>query len=138
MTPGKNFIAGVKAATDKLFTGVNDNNCSPVLLTLVKNLSPVSTTPAITENPWQGLLAGNVDTSEQLIASVVDIGDKHSFANISTNFRKILSSAALGMNLYGMTKGLVSLLSLFASWQVSTVLFNRNDPGVAQEQPWNP
>jgi hypothetical protein len=29
-----------------------------------------------------------VDTAEQLIADVVDTGDKHSFANISANFLK--------------------------------------------------
>jgi hypothetical protein len=32
--------------------------------------------------------AGVADTTEQLIASVIDTGDKHSFANISANFRK--------------------------------------------------
>ena len=42
-------------------------------------LSPVSTTPAITENPWQGLIPG-----------VVDTGDKNSFENIFVNFRKNL------------------------------------------------
>ena len=52
------------------------------------NLSPVSTTPAITENPCQGLIAGVndtgdkffagvVDTPEQFFAGVVDTGDKH-------------------------------------------------------------
>jgi hypothetical protein len=57
------------------------------------NLSPVSTTPAITEDRLQGFIAGIVDTGisvidtgEQLIASVVDIDDKHSFGSISANF----------------------------------------------------
>jgi hypothetical protein len=51
-------------------------------------------TPVITENPCQGLITGVNDTgdkfvAEQLITGVVDTaGDKHSFANISTNFRK--------------------------------------------------
>ncbi len=45
----------------------------------MRNLSPVSTTPAITENPWQGLFTGVVDTGEQLIAGVFDTGDKNSF-----------------------------------------------------------
>ncbi len=34
--------------------------------------------------------AGGVDTAEQFIAGVVDTADKHSFANISANFRKKL------------------------------------------------
>jgi hypothetical protein len=57
-----------------------------------ENCSTVLMTPAITENPLQGLqiIAGAVDTGEQLIAGVVDTGDKHSFANISANFRKIV------------------------------------------------
>jgi hypothetical protein len=67
-----------------------------VSLTPVRNLLPVSTTPAITENPWQGLLVGVnnkfitgvIDTREQLITSVIDTGDKHSFANVSVNFPK--------------------------------------------------
>jgi hypothetical protein len=62
-----------------------------VLLTPVRNLLPVSTTPGITENPWQGLFAsvndkfivGVIDTGEQLFT-----GDKHSFANVSENFQK--------------------------------------------------
>ncbi len=52
------------------------------------NLSPVSTTPGITENPLQGLIAGVVDTgdnffagvvdtAEQFYSGVVDTGDKH-------------------------------------------------------------
>ncbi len=45
------------------------------------NWSPVSTTPAITENPWQ-IKAGVVDTIKQFISGVVD---KHSFDNISEN-----------------------------------------------------
>jgi hypothetical protein len=70
-----------------------------VTTTPVINLSAVSTTLAITENPWQGLITGVnntgnkffpdvVDTAEQLIAGVVDTGDKHSFAIISANFQK--------------------------------------------------
>ncbi len=43
---GDKFIAGVVDTAD---------NWSPVS---TKNLSPVSTTPTITENPWQGLIAG--------------------------------------------------------------------------------
>ena len=35
-----------------------------------------------------GVLVLVVDTAEQLIAGVVDTADKHSFANISENFRK--------------------------------------------------
>ncbi len=69
-------IAGVVVTAD---------NWSPVSTI---NLSPVSTTPAITENPWQGLIAGVndtgdkffagvVDTAEQFSAGVVDTGDKH-------------------------------------------------------------
>jgi hypothetical protein len=50
--------------------------------------------PAINENPWQGLIAGVndkvfagvVDTAEQLIANVVDTGDQHSSAIISREF----------------------------------------------------
>jgi hypothetical protein len=33
-------------------------------------------------------IAGVVDTAEQFIAGVVDTANKHSFANISANFRK--------------------------------------------------
>jgi hypothetical protein len=33
--------------------------------------------------------------AEQLIAGVVDTGDKHSFANISVNFRKKLEMAPM-------------------------------------------
>jgi hypothetical protein len=67
---------------------VTHNKLSPVTTTPVINSSAVSTTLAITENPWQGLIAGVVDTAEQFITGVVDTGDKHSFANISANFRK--------------------------------------------------
>jgi hypothetical protein len=42
----------------------------------VINLSPVSTTPAITENPWQGLIAGVIDTDDKFIAGVVDTGEQ--------------------------------------------------------------
>ncbi len=72
---------------DKFITGVvvTADNWSPVATI---NLSPVSTTPAITENLWQGLItgvndtgdtffAGVVDTAEQLFAGVVDTSDKH-------------------------------------------------------------
>jgi hypothetical protein len=62
----------------------------------VRNLLPVSTTPVITENPWQGLfagvndkfIAGVIDTGEQLITGVIDTCDKHLFANVSENFQK--------------------------------------------------
>jgi hypothetical protein len=66
---------------------VTGYNCSPVLLSPAINLSLVSTTPAITENLLQGLIAGVVDSGEQLV-SVVDTDDKHSLANISANFQK--------------------------------------------------
>ncbi len=33
-------------------------------------------------------IAGVVDTAEQFIAGVIDTANKHSFANISANFRK--------------------------------------------------
>jgi hypothetical protein len=42
LVTGNKFIAGV------IVTG---DNCSPVSLTAVKNLFPISMTPAITENP---------------------------------------------------------------------------------------
>ncbi len=58
--------------------------CSPVSLSPAINLSQVSTTPAITENPGQGLIAGVIDTD-----------DKHSFSNISANFRKNRKRAAM-------------------------------------------
>jgi hypothetical protein len=61
-----------------LFTGVVD--------TSEKNLSLVSTTPVISNKSVTRIIAGVVDTGEQLIAGVVDTGDKHSFANISVNF----------------------------------------------------
>ena len=76
LVTGDKFIAGVVVPAD---------NWSPVSTI---NLSPVSTTPAITENPLQGLIAGVVDTgdkffagvvdtAEQFLAGVVDTGDKH-------------------------------------------------------------
>jgi hypothetical protein len=76
LVTGDRFIAGVVVTAD---------NWSPVSTI---NLSPVSTTPAITENPWQGLItgvvdtgykffAGVIDTAEQLFTSVVDTSDKH-------------------------------------------------------------
>ena len=37
---------------------------------------------------WPPVFFFLFDTGEQLIAGVVDTGDKHSFANISANFRK--------------------------------------------------
>ncbi len=69
-----------------------------VSTTLVINLSPVSTTPPIKENPRQRLIAGVndtpdkfvsgvIDTAKQFIAGVVDTADKHSFAIISANFK---------------------------------------------------
>jgi hypothetical protein len=45
-------------------------------LTPVRNLLPVSTTPAITENPSQGLFAGVVDTGNKFIGGVVDTGEQ--------------------------------------------------------------
>jgi hypothetical protein len=76
LVTGDKFIAGVVVTAD---------NWSPVSTI---NLSPVSTTPAIAENPWQRLIAGVndtgdtffvgvVDTAEQLFAGVVDTGDQH-------------------------------------------------------------
>jgi hypothetical protein len=56
-----------------------------VSLTPVRNLSRVSLTLAI--NLSTVLL---ICTSEQLITGVVDTSDKHSFTNISANFRKNL------------------------------------------------
>jgi hypothetical protein len=47
------------------------------------SLLPVATTPVI-------IYRGVIDTSKQLITSVVDNGDKHKVANISLNFRKNL------------------------------------------------
>ncbi len=63
------------------------------------NLSLVSTTLPIKENPWLRLIAGVndtadkfvsgvVDTAEQFIAGIADTADKHSFAIISANFHK--------------------------------------------------
>ncbi len=43
--------------------------------------------------------AGVVDTAEQFITGVNDTGDKHSFANISANFRK--NSKKLQRNTWG-------------------------------------
>ncbi len=65
------------------------------------NLSPVSTTPPITANPWQRLIADVVDTgdkfvsgvgdtTEQFIAGVLYTADKHSFAIIFANFQKMI------------------------------------------------
>ncbi len=69
-------------------------------MTPVINLSPVSTTPPITENPWQRLIAGVNDTGDkfvsgvndtakQFVAGVIDTADKHSFAIFSANFKKV-------------------------------------------------
>jgi hypothetical protein len=74
------FIAGVV---------VTGTNCSQVTTTPVINLSAVSTTPGITENPgkkihWRSLKIRD----KKFIAGGNDTCDKHSFANISTNFRK--------------------------------------------------
>jgi hypothetical protein len=92
-----------------LFTGVVDtrdifmasvivtgDNCSKVTMTPAINLLPLSTTPPITENQCQRLIAGAVDTSElcqhchwhhqTIIASVVDTANKLSFPIISANF----------------------------------------------------
>jgi hypothetical protein len=79
---GEKFIIGV------IVTG---NNFSAVSMTPVINLSPVSTTPPMKENPWQRLITGVSDTAhtaKQFIAGVVDTADKHSFAIILANFRK--------------------------------------------------
>jgi hypothetical protein len=54
LVTGDKFIAGVV---------VTANNWSPVSTII---LSPVSTTPVITENPWQGLIAGVVDTGDNI------------------------------------------------------------------------
>jgi hypothetical protein len=61
-----------------LFTGVfvTGDNCSPLSLTPVRNLSLKSTTPAITENPCQGLFAGVVVTGDEFIGGVVDTGEQ--------------------------------------------------------------
>ncbi len=115
-------------AVKNFFSGVFDNgeqfsgdHCSPGSLILVINLSPgslsaaiivqrwqrhrwfiyrrLTATAPITENPWQRLIAGVVDTGDkfvsgvvgtakQFIAVVIDTADKHSFAIISANFRK--------------------------------------------------
>jgi hypothetical protein len=75
-------------------------------------LSPVSTSPGITENLWLGLItavvgtgnkfiAGVVDTGEQLIASVFDTSYKHSFANISANFLKKLKQPKVNIHIPG-------------------------------------
>ncbi len=74
-------------------------------LTPPKNLSPVSLTPLVNfrlsgylyrqdsliagvADTAEKFIAGVVDTAEQFIAGVVDTAKKHSFANISANFRK--------------------------------------------------
>jgi hypothetical protein len=62
-------------------------------------LTPAKNFSLLVISPWQGLIAGVVDTgdkffagvvdtAEQLIAGVVDTGDKYSFANISANFKR--------------------------------------------------
>jgi hypothetical protein len=38
-------------------------------------------------------MAGVVDTDEQLIASVIDTSDKHSFVNISAKLKKKIETA---------------------------------------------
>ncbi len=80
-------------------------NLSPVSLTPLNNFSAVLLTPAINFrllgylyrqdsliagviDTAEKFIAGVVDTAEQFIAGVVDTADKHSFANISANFRK--------------------------------------------------
>jgi hypothetical protein len=64
LVTGDKFIAGVVVTAD---------NWSPVSTI---NLSPVSTTPAITENPWQGLIAGGVDTGDKFFARGVDTAEQ--------------------------------------------------------------
>jgi hypothetical protein len=49
------------------------------------NLSLVPLSPA---NLCQGLITGFNVTGDKFIAGNIDNGDKHSFANISANFRK--------------------------------------------------
>ncbi len=92
LVTGNKFIAGVVVTGD---------NCSPV------SLSPVIIVHRCRWHRWEKfitgindtgdhwksvtrIIAGVVDTGEQLIAGVVDTGDKHSFANISVNFWKNL------------------------------------------------
>jgi hypothetical protein len=95
------MFTGVIDIDEKLFicVVVTGDHFSAVSMTPVINLSLVSTTPPIKENPWQRLIAGVnntadkffsgvIDTAEQFIAGVNDTGDKHSFAIISVNFRK--------------------------------------------------
>ncbi len=55
-------------------------SCSAVSTTPAINLSLVST-PAITENPWQVLIAGVVDTGDKFFAGVVDTA-KQLFAGV--------------------------------------------------------
>jgi hypothetical protein len=56
LVTGNKFISGVV---------VTSENCSRVSLSPAINLTPVTTTPAITENAWQGLIAGVVDTGDK-------------------------------------------------------------------------
>ncbi len=58
LVTGDKFIAGVVVTAD---------NWSPVSTI---NLSPVSTTPAITENPRQGLIADVNDTGDKFFVEV--------------------------------------------------------------------
>ncbi len=64
LVTGNKFIASV------VFNG---DNCLQVSLTPVRNLLPVSTTPAITENLWQGLLAGVINLSLAINLSPVSL-----------------------------------------------------------------
>ncbi len=68
------------------------DNCSPVLLSPAINLSPVTTTPAITENLWKGLIADIVDSltpmnnlSSVLLTPVINIHSRIS-PDVSTKF----------------------------------------------------
>jgi hypothetical protein len=60
---GKKFIKSVVVTLDHYSKG---------LLIPAMNLSPVSTTTLIIENPCQRLIAGVVDTGDKFVSSVVD------------------------------------------------------------------
>jgi hypothetical protein len=64
------------------------------------NLLRVSTTPAITENPWQGLIAGVVDTGDKFIARVVDTGEKLIASVVDTGEKLIASVVDTGKNVH--------------------------------------
>jgi hypothetical protein len=68
LSPAIKFFSGVVVTCDKFITGVATR---------------------------QGLIAGVIDTGEQLIACFFDAGDKHTFANISTNVVKKFETASI-------------------------------------------